>query len=346
MTIYADNGYLSYKGIKDIGQKYIYIIGGRGIGKSHLVCDIINDNNKPILYVRRSNVDLSNSFSKMSDFGKDDWFGKDVCYEYSEKKGVGMAFLDKDHQVARKPFAIGVSLSTFNNKTGIDFTQFNDVVFDEFIPQRGARPIKHEFAAYKNIMEAVYRNRDHMERITAWFFGNSNAIMSNILIGYRLIPECYKMVKNKIEVMQIIRCAATIIMPFASPISKEKNENDFYKYLPKSRKRMEIYNEFADMEDDRVRHQNLKEYIHDMRTPLFSVWQHKAEFKFYITKPMKAHCDDVFDNNQSSLERWQTTTKKYMKQLFLNGDITFSDYETQCDFLASWDCESWNDILA
>lgn len=31
--------------------------------------------------------------------------------------------------------------------------------------------------------------------------------------------------------------------------------------------------------------------------------------------------------------------------MFISGDITFSDYETQCDFLASFDCVSWYDIL-
>ena len=53
MGLYKENGYLNYKYICDVGQRYIDIIGGRGIGKSHLICDIWNDGNYPILYVRR-----------------------------------------------------------------------------------------------------------------------------------------------------------------------------------------------------------------------------------------------------------------------------------------------------
>lgn len=124
-------------------------------------------------------------------------------------------------------------------------------------------------------------------------FGNSNAIMSNILIGYRLIPDCYKAVKERTEITQVDRCETTLILPFKSPISEKKRQNAFYRNLPKGRAKMELDNEFMDLEDDRIRHQNLKEYTHDMKTPLFSVWLHKSDFKFYVTKPMKAHCDDV-----------------------------------------------------
>lgn len=346
MGIYLENGYLNYKGIKKIGQRYIYIVGGRAIGKSHLTVDIKNDSSSPTLYVRRSNVDLSNSFCCMSDFSKPDWFGKDVIYKYNDKKGIGFAYKTEEDLQADKPFIYGVSLSTFNNKTGIDFTQFYDIIFDEFIPQKRARPIKNEFQAYKNIMESVYRNRpvEDANKITTWFFGNSNAIMSNILIGYRLIPDIYNAVKNKTEVTQVDRCETTIILPFKSKVSINKNSNPFYRNLPKNQKLMEIYNEFADMEDDHVKHQNLKEFIHDFKTPAFSVWIHKSDFRFYVTKPMKAVASEVFLNTQSSLEKWQTECKKFLKPMFLSGDITFSTYEVQCDFLASFDCVSWNEI--
>lgn len=346
MSIYLENGYLDYKGIKEIGQKYIYIIGGRGIGKSHLTVDIKNSSAAPLLYVRRSNVDLSNSFCCMSDFSKNEWFGANVIYKYNDKKGLGYAYKSEEDLQANKPFIYGISLSTFNNKTGIDFTQFYDIVFDEFIPQKKSRPIRNEFQAYKNIMEAVYRNRniDDSEKITTWFFGNSNAIMSNILIGYRLIPDIYKAVKSKIEITQVDRCEATLILPFKSKVSLSKNSNPFYRNLPKNQKRMEIYNEFADMEDDRVQHQNLKEFIQDFKTPAFSVWIHKRDFRFYVTKRVNAIANEEFFNTQSSLEKWQKECKKFLRPMFLSGDITFSTYEVQCDFLASFDCVSWNEI--
>lgn len=347
MSLYKENGYLNYKYICDVGQRYIDIIGGRGIGKSHLICDIWNDGHFPILYVRRTNVALENSFSTIGDFVKPDWFGKDIRLKYNDKKGYGKAYLTDEDLQNDKPFIVGVSLSTFQNKTGIDFTRFYDVIFDEFIPQKGDRPIKNEFQAYKNIMEVLFRNRpdSETEKIRTWFFGNSNAIMSNILIGYRLIPDCYKAVKERTEITQVDRCETTLILPSKSPISEKKRQNAFYRNLPKGRAKMELDNDFMDLEDDRIRHQNLKEYTHAMKTPLFSVWLHKSDFKFYVTKPMKSHCDDVFDASPSSLERWQTSSKKYLKPMFISGDITFSDYETQCDFLASFDCVSWYDIL-
>lgn len=346
MNIYLESGYPNYDVIKEIGQKYIYILSGRGTGKSHFIVNMHDKNpNRPILYVRRTNVDLASCFGINSDFSKDDWFGS-IIYKFDSKIGIGRAYLTKDDLNKNTPFIVGVSLSTFNNKTGINFTDFYDVIFDEFIPQKGAYTIKHEFQAYKNIMESVYRNRgdEDSEKITTWFFGNTNAIISNILIGYRLIPECYKMIKDHIEVMQVDRCETTLIMLFNSPISNVKNKNPFYRNLPDNKKRMEIRGEFIDMEDDHVLHQNVIEFTHEYKTPSFSVWKHKSEFRFYITKRMNNRADITLDNTTISLERWQTSCKSFLKPMLLSGNITFSDFEVQCDFLSSFDCTSWNDI--
>lgn len=347
MGIYLESGYPDYNFIKEIGQKYIYILSGRGTGKSHFIVNMREMNpDRPVLYVRRTNVDLSSCFDIDSDFSKSDWFGSSIIYKYNTKKGIGRAYLTKDDLTKHKPFIVGVALSTFNNKTGIDFTKFYDVIFDEFIPQAGAYTIKHEFQAYKNIMESVYRNRgiEDSEKITTWFFGNTNALRSNILIGYRLIPECYRMVKDRLELLQVDRCESTLIMLFNSPISKRKNNNAFYRNLPNNKKLMEINGEFSDLEDDHVLHQNIKEFTHDYKTPSFSVWKHKSEFRFYITKRMNNRANITLDNTLISLERWQTSCKSFLKQMLLNGDITFSDYEVQCDFLSSFDCTTWNDI--
>lgn len=348
MNLYLESGYPDFDTIKEIGQKYIYILSGRGTGKSHFIVNMHNNNpDQPILYVRRTNVDLSSCFDRNSDFSKVDWFGNNIIYKYDTKKGLGRAYLTESDLKKNKPFIVGITLSTFNNKTGINFTEFYNVVFDEFIPQKGAYTIKHEFQAYKNIMESVYRNRslEDSEKVTTWFFGNTNAIRSNILIGYRLIPECYKMVKEKLEVMQVDRCETTLIMLVNSPISTFKNQNAFYRNLPHNKKSMEIRGEFSDLEDDHVLHQNLKEFTHEYKTPAFSVWKHKTDFRFYITRRMNNRVDTALNNTVTSLERWQTSCKSFLKPMLLNGSITFSDYEVQCDFLTSFDCASWNDII-
>lgn len=346
MNIYTDKGYLDYHKIKEISRWFTFIIGGRGIGKSHLLVDIYNDSKEPILYVARSNVALENWFSPISDFSKNDWFGREVNYKYNERKGLGLAYLNEDEVEAGTPFIYGVSLSTFNNKTGINFTQFKNVIFDEFIPQKGARPIKHEFQAYKNIMEAVYRNREFDDPVRAWFFGNSNAIESQLLIGYRLVGELYQMYKNKEEIRQVHGREMTLILPQHSPISESKNKNIFYRNLPKARKLMEIENAFADLEDDHVKHQNLSEYTLLYRSPVCCVWEHKSDWKYYITKRMKGTPTVEYANNNTALTNWQFECKYMLKPALLRGSVTFSDYEVQSDFLASWDCVTWNDIIA
>lgn len=347
MGIYSENGYLDYQGILEISKGYVYIIGGRGVGKSHLTVDIADSTEKPILYVRRTNVDLSNCFAKYSDFSKKDWFGDDVVYKYYQQKGYGFAYRNEEDFENNKPFIVGVSLSTFVNKTGIDFTQFYDVIFDEFIPQTGARPLKHEFQSYKNIMESVFRNRDKgdSDKVRVWFFGNSNAVVSNILLGYRLVGDLYNMVKTGQEIRHVDRCNSTLILPMKSPVSKRKNSNGFYRYLPDAKKQMEIYNNFSDLEDDHVRHQNIKEYYPEAVTPCFTLWLHKTELRYYVTKRMNVDDCDKFDISPSSLERWQKYKAVY-RRFFREGTILFASYDVQADFLSSFDTVSWSELLA
>ena len=91
MSIYLDNGYLSYQGLLEKARKFNFIIGGRGVGKSHPTVDIYNSKQLPILYVARNNVALENNFSSISDFSKPDWFGKELRYKYNNRKGLGLA---------------------------------------------------------------------------------------------------------------------------------------------------------------------------------------------------------------------------------------------------------------
>ena len=353
--IFAENGYLDAEFILENSLSFNHIIAARGVGKSYLTKRFLdlteNPTETPILYVRRSNVKLENSFSKTGcDFLKKDWF-PDAKVDYSEKQAIGKLYLSEDDYVNDRPAIIGVSMSTFQNKTGIDLTNVYTVIFDEYIPQKGERPIKHEFQAYKNIMELVFRNRDEAEqsKIKVWFFGNSNAIMSNILIGYRLISKCYEMCKKRTGKRYVLEKIpeqnTMMLMIFSSPISEKKAKNPFYKSLPESRKRMELYNEFSDLDETHIAHRNLREYVHDIRTPLFSIWVHKSELKFYVTKRMDSQCSYTYSNTNTDLEVWQSTAKKAFKPWFLEGRIDFSDYECQCDFLASFDCASWNDIV-
>ena len=64
--------------------------------------------------------------------------------------------IDKNGDVV----AVGIALSVVANIRGIDFSDYDYILFDEFIPSDGERPIKREFEAFLNFYETVNRNRE------------------------------------------------------------------------------------------------------------------------------------------------------------------------------------------
>lgn len=348
MATYLDeNGYLSYEKMMKLSRNFNFVIGARGLGKTCQTKEHILHSDTPILYVRRFKVQAGLQCSDDGDFTKDFMFPMAI-FDWSEKYGIGKVYLTESDVENQKPSVIIVSLSTFQNLTGVDLTNVYTVVFDEFIPQKGDRPLKHEFQAYKNIMEIVYRNRpfEDTEKIKVWFYGNSNAISSNILLGYKLIETVYKMVHKSIEYATPTDGIALFI-PLDSPVSQRKAKNAFYRNLPDNRANMELRNAFSDLDDSHVCHKNLKEYNHEILLPCFSISRAKGDDwdNFYITKPLKAKPFCTYANTETDLEKWQTVGKKYFKSAFMRGKISFASYEVQTMFLASFDCVSWNDLL-
>ena len=71
----------------------------------------------------------------------------------SDFAASSMALRASSIRVSKVPcnaFAVGVALSVVANIRGIDFSDYDYIVFDEFIASAGERPIKNEFQAFLN----------------------------------------------------------------------------------------------------------------------------------------------------------------------------------------------------
>ena len=54
MGLYDNNGYLDIEKIIRCGQPFIFIVGGRGTGKTYGMLKYVLDNNIPFIYMRRT----------------------------------------------------------------------------------------------------------------------------------------------------------------------------------------------------------------------------------------------------------------------------------------------------
>ena len=335
MNLYLENGYPNYDFINQYDSPFIMIIGPRGTGKTFLTKRIYQDFGC-FLFVVRTKKKLEYNLNKITTP-----FKKLLpeC-EIVANDEMGIIYENDVAKEENKAFCLCVNINTFNNLTGVAFDDITAVVFDEFTPQKRDRPIKGEFQGYKNIMELVYRN-NFDKKVKTFFFGNSNTMQSQIIIGYRLVKPLFEMYQNHETIRYIPDKLMTIVLLLDSPISEKKAMNDFYRSIGRHNAEMELDNTFTDLSVDYVKHQNLKEYVPELITPAFTLWGHKSKDIVYVTNYIRAGGCTELGNTPASLDYWQHICKVYYN-MYVKGFVYFASYDIQCDFLQSFSVENWN----
>ena len=155
--IYTSEGWVNWQYIIEQNATFTQVVGARGVGKTYGLMRHMVENNKKFIYLRRLK-------SQLDQCGKDEGnpfkrLNMDlVCDIHPFPAGGIVTFRhgDKTGEVQ----AVGVALSVVANVRGVDFSDIDYIIFDEFIASEGERPIKNEFYAFLNFYETVNRNRE------------------------------------------------------------------------------------------------------------------------------------------------------------------------------------------
>lgn len=336
MKVFQSNGYLSEEIVTKNAYPFTLCIGGRGIGKTFLMTYM----KPPILYVRRTNVQIESMFTaETSDFPN--LFGE-VELELKNKKSVGVC--RKDGKVV----VLGVSMSTFHNVRGIDLTTYNTVVFDEFIKSPQERDIKKEGTAFNNILELVFRNRTDTDKIKVFMFGNSNALNSRILAHLDLIkPIADKVsVRKNDTVYQEINLASRglkILLIYKSKVSDIKAKNAFYQMIGTEKSKMELQNDFSDFSMMLSKRYPPSKLLPFVRTPSFDVYLIKDNAEmFYISETDSR----MTFPQERTLQRDLTDLQRFLKiktltQTYYITRHKYDSFSTYTKLLTVVDSEEW-----
>ena len=155
--IYTAAGWVNWDYIMNQQESIISVVGARGTGKTYGIFKWLIEHEQKFIYVRRlksqleeCRKDAGNPFKKLNiDMGiniRPFTQAGSISFNYEEKQG--------------KTAAVGVALSVVANIRGVDFSDYDYIVFDEFISSEGERPIKNEFQAFLNFYETVNRNSE------------------------------------------------------------------------------------------------------------------------------------------------------------------------------------------
>ena len=279
--IYTSEGWVNWDYIMDQTSSFISVVGARGVGKTYGIFKKLIEEKKKFIYLRRLKSQLDqcgktegNPFKKINDD-----LGRDIK-PFPSGGVITFRETDKAGDIA----AVGVALSVVANVRGIDFSDYDYIVFDEFIASVGERPIKNEFSAFLNFYETVNRNRELEKKdpVKCIMLGNANTLINPYFSAWHFMKTAIKMITGGQMVWRSADNTRMVIMLLRSPISERKKETALYQNATSDFIEMALDNSFR-TDETNIKSEPLKEYNHIVSVGELGIYKHKSERKYYVS---------------------------------------------------------------
>ena len=325
--IYQKNGWVNWDYIMGQEESIISIVGARGTGKTYGCFRWLLEHKQKFIYLRRLKSQLEeckketgNPFKKVnSDLDlnvKPYTAGGTVLFNYTEKAG--------------ETAAVGVALSVVANIRGIDFSDYDYIVFDEFIASDGERPIKNEFQAFLNFYETVNRNRELEGKpaVKCLMLGNANRISNPYFTGWHCMRRVLNMIKGKQCVWRTDDHTRMIILLIDSPISEMKEKTILYQNANKDFISMALDNAFR-TDETLIKSEPLKEFSHIVSVGEIGIYKHKSERRYYVSATVGEPFYEAFG---IGLKMFQLDYYMLRVYYMVNKKMTFESFEVELLF--------------
>lgn len=297
-------------------------IGGRGTGKTYGVLKGLVENHKKFIYLRMSEIELEYSSGKDSPFTS---INRDLGCDITITKN------NKKYYIMNGSEQIGVALDLTKGAKakGSDYTDYDYIVFDEFIPLLTVKT-----ATYKKsgdllfqFLETVNRNRELKgeESVKVILLSNAESLDSPILNFWSLSSTIYNMIINNEEELYIDDRDILILLPKNVPISNKKKSTALYKSIDNS-------NNVVDMAiDNNFYTENFNDIARvpsNQLIPIFSI----ENLYFYDIKNTKLIycCRRKHDTmNFSSYKKAKSIIGLQLHAMNINNMIIFENYDVK-----------------
>lgn len=326
MNLYLESGYLDMCSIIESGYPFIFVPAARGTGKTYGTLKYHIEHDNRILLIRRTKTEAelqakaeSTAYKTVfDDLGIVEW-GCTPCG--SAGYGTIQQHIDGEGE---RILAYVSALNTFANIRGIDFSDIDYIVFDEFIAEPHVRKIKNEGMALANLYESVNRNRELKGRppVQLLCLANSVNMANDTFMYFNLVEEAEKMLQNDIEWSEVGN--KLLIIPQHSPISEQKAETALYKAVSSEYAEMAIKNKFILNDFTYVQRRNLKEYSCLFKVGDLYIYKHKAQHEFYCTF-IRGQTKNIYTNGYADLQRFRRDKWRFAGY-YLDGMIRFENY--------------------
>ena len=284
-NLYLPEGWLNMEAVENIDANFIFVFGGRGIGKTYGMQRQIDKRHRGhVFFMRRTKTEwdiiTDDKMNMFSSYNQDNG----TAFRFDTDKGIAR-IVDGD---ADSGEFIGLSapLSTFSNLRGFDnFQNLTIMYYDEFIPERHKARIRNEHEVFLNVYESVNRNRELKGQapVKCICLANANDLKNPLFIGLNLVSMAEKMKRKDREILIDTRRKIALVDCSYSPISQRKantalyqlaGEGDFFN--------MAIKNEFnTDLLPSVSR--RIIEYRPVVSVGEINIYRHKSKPLYYVS---------------------------------------------------------------
>ncbi|MBO7731059.1 MAG: phage DNA encapsidation protein [Methanobrevibacter sp.] len=326
--VYTNEGWVNWEYILNQKESIISVVGSRGIGKTYGIFKELIDRKEKFIYLRRlkSQVDQcskieGNPFKKINtDLDKD-------IRPYPSGGIVTFREGDRDGDI----ISTGVALSVVANIRGIDFSDYNYIVFDEFIASAGERPIKNEFESFLNFYETVNRNREieGKQAVKCIMLGNANTLINPYFSSWHLMKTALRMIAGKQMVWRSADNSRMLILLLDSPISKKKADTVLYNNADDNFISMALDNSFR-TDETNIKSEPLNEYQHIVSVGEIGIYRHKAERKYYVSSTQGDK--PYYDSFGIGLKMFQQDYYLLRVHYMVSKNVWFESFELEIIF--------------
>lgn len=332
--------YVNVYDYEDDDYPFQLFTGGRGTGKTYsALSGIVGETDKRGILMRRTADELE-LLADENDAESGNPFktiNRDNGYNYGLKRINSKVFgiYDRKEEGGKlihvgNPVGLGVALSTISKARGMDFSDYTDLIYDEFIPELHVKRMRGESDAFLNAYETITRNREFegLPPLKVWALSNSNNIYNPMFVGLGIVSEVERMARKGQEHLYIKDRGLAIHLLKNSEEFTEKKEKTAIAKLTKGTKfyDMAYNNSFAYNDFTNVGYRKLVGYIPVCSIDNAYIYRKKGASEIYVSY---AQTKITKFNSGVNADRIRFI-KEYgiwLQPYYVQGNMYFESYE-------------------
>lgn len=316
--------YFDVKTLLKYSQPFNIVIGGRGTGKTYsalkFAVDEYKATGKRFIYMRRTQTEVD--FIAKNEVANP----MKSIYDYVSVKRVDKKFyvFMIDDEIIGYIFA----LSTVASIRGIDMSDVDYWIFDEFIPEYHVHKLAHEGMAFLNAYESFNRNREFNgnEPIKVFLLANSNNFNSDILIEVGLQKKLEDMVRKEQAFSNLNEKRCTLSLLQNIEFEDKKRKTALYQFAKDSNfVDMAINNEFIDNDFSQIESQSLSGKT--LFATLGEINIFTGNSKFYATKTPVKQVKYFYPMNDAGIKAFRKDFGGILAKAYIYNRFYFETYD-------------------